>query len=109
MQATNGNFYGTAAGGAHANDGVLFRLSVDLGPFVETLPTSGRVGTAVRILGNDLGGASSVTFNGTAAAFTVNSAGTAISTAVPGGATTGPVQVVTPGETLLSNVPFRVP
>jgi hypothetical protein len=32
-----------------------------------------------------------------------------VTTAVPTGATTGTVQVVTPNGTLLSNVPFRVP
>jgi hypothetical protein len=32
-----------------------------------------------------------------------------ITTTVPAGATTGTVQVVTPNDTLSSNVPFRVP
>lgn len=67
------------------------------------------MGAPVTILGNDLTGASSVTFNGTAAVFTVNSTGTAISTTVPVGATTGTVQVVTLSNgTLSSNVPFTV-
>jgi NADPH-dependent curcumin reductase CurA len=42
-----------------------------LGPFVKFLPASGRVGSEVGILGNSLKGATSVTFNGTAAKFTV--------------------------------------
>jgi uncharacterized protein (TIGR03437 family) len=74
---------------------------------VETNPTSGKVGSAVKILGTDLTGATSVTFNGTAATFTVVSK-SLITTTVPLGATTGTVQVVTPGGTLSSNVPFRV-
>jgi hypothetical protein len=41
------------------------------------------VETAVKILGSNLTGATSVTFNGTAAVFTVNSTGAAISTTVP--------------------------
>jgi hypothetical protein len=82
---------------------------VGLGPFVETLPTHGKVGATIEILGTDLTGATGVTFNGTVATFTVNSSGTAISTTVPTGATTGPVQVVTPNRTLSSNMPFRVP
>jgi len=41
--------------------------------------------------------------------FTVNATGTAISTTVPAGATSGTVQVVTPTGTLSSNVAFRVP
>jgi hypothetical protein len=87
----------------------IFSLSVGLGPFVETQTTSGEVGSPVTILGTNLTGATNVTFNGTVATFTVNSSGTAISTTVPTGATTGPVQVVTPNRTLSSNMPFRVP
>jgi uncharacterized protein (TIGR03437 family) len=65
------------------------------------------VGAAVKILGSDLIGATSVTFNGTAATFTVVSR-YLITTTVPAGATTGTVQVVTPNGTLSSNLPFRV-
>jgi uncharacterized repeat protein (TIGR03803 family) len=108
VQATHGNFYGTTySGGANSYYGTIFSLSVGLGPFVKTLPTSGKVGAAVKILGTNLTGATSVSFNGTAAAFTVVSA-SEISTTVPAGATTGKVQVTTPGGTLLSNLAFRV-
>jgi uncharacterized protein (TIGR03437 family) len=55
----------------------------------------------------DLTGASSVTFNGTAAVFDVVSS-SEITTTVPAGTTTGTVQVVTPSGTLSSNLPFRV-
>jgi hypothetical protein len=65
------------------------------------------VGAAVRILGESLTGATGVTFNGTAATFTVVSS-TLISTTVPAGATTGEVQVTTPSGKLFSNVPFVV-
>ena len=111
VQATNGTFYGTTFYGGNCGDtdgcGTLFSLSVGLGQFVKTLPTSGKVGAVVEILGTDLTGATSVTFNGTAAVFTVKSA-SEITTTVPTGATTGKVQVMTSGGTLLSNVPFRV-
>ena len=113
VQATNGNFYGTTVfGGTHCQPiydcgGTVFVLSTGLGPFVETLPTSGKVGATVKILGTDLTGATSVTFNGTAATLTVVSR-SFIRTAVPAGATTGYVQVVTPHGTLTSNVVFRV-
>jgi uncharacterized repeat protein (TIGR03803 family) len=107
VQATNGDFYGTTSAGGANNDGTVFRLSVGLGPFVETQTTSGEVGAAVKILGSDLTGASSVTFNGTAAMFTVVSR-YLITTTVPDGASTGKVEVVTPSGTLSSNVPFRV-
>jgi uncharacterized repeat protein (TIGR03803 family) len=107
FQGTNGDFYGTTGGGGTNGYGVVYSLSTGLGPFVETKPTSGKVAKAVQILGTDLTGATSVTFNGTAATFTVVSA-TEITTKVPTGATTGPVQVVTPGGTLTSNVAFTV-
>jgi len=113
IQATNGNFYGeTVFGGTHCQPiyecgGTVFVLSTGLGPFVETLPTSGKVGAVVKILGTDLTGATRVTFNGTAATFTVGSS-SFIRTAVPAGATTGYIQVVTPSGTLTSNVFFRV-
>lgn len=62
---------------------------------------------AVTILGTDLTGATSVTFNGTAATFTVVSA-SQIKTTVPTGATTGAVEVTTPSSTLSSNSVFHV-
>jgi uncharacterized repeat protein (TIGR03803 family) len=107
VQDTNGDLYGTTLyGGAH-NVGAVFSLSVGLGPFVKTLPISGKTGAAVEILGTALTGTTSVTFNGTEAAFTVVSP-TEITTTVPAGATSGKVQVITPGGTLSSNVAFRV-
>jgi len=107
VQDTNGKFYGTAPDGGAKGDGTVFSLSVGLGPFVETQPTSGKVGAAVKILGTDLTGATSVTFNGTAAVFKVVSA-SLITTNIPTGATTGTVEVKTPKGTLKSNVAFRV-
>ena len=49
--------------------GTVFSLSVGLGPFVETRPTFGQVGEVVEILGTDLTGAGSVSFDGTPAVF----------------------------------------
>jgi uncharacterized protein (TIGR03437 family) len=74
---------------------------------VETQRSYGTVGAVIKILGTDLAGATSVSFNGTAAAFTVVSP-SLIAATVPAGATSGKVQVVTPSRTLSSNVPFRV-
>lgn len=117
-QDTNGNFYGTTwLGGASATCtscsppgtgyGTVFSLATGLKPFVETQPTSGKAGAAVRILGTNLTGATSVTFNGTAAVFKVVSS-SEITTTVPAGATSGTVKVVTSAATLSSNVKFRV-
>jgi uncharacterized repeat protein (TIGR03803 family) len=108
LQDTNGDFYGTTQEGGTNGDGTIFRLSLGLAPFVKTLPTVGLVGSPVKILGSDLTGATSVTFNDVPAAFTVVSA-REISTTVPTAATTGKVEVVTPSSTLVSNVGFAVP
>ena len=108
VQGTNGDFYGTTSGDGAGGAGTVFGLSVGLGAFVETLPASGKVGAAVKILGTGLTGASSVTFNGTAAVFTVVSS-SEITTTVPAGATTGPVRVTTPAGTFTSSSAFRVP
>jgi uncharacterized repeat protein (TIGR03803 family) len=108
VQATDGNLYGTTADGGANGEGTVFSLSVGLGPFLEPQPAAAKIEATVNILGTNLTGATSVTFNGTAAKFTVLSS-SEITTTVPSGATTGEVQVVTPNGTLSSNVSFRVP
>jgi uncharacterized repeat protein (TIGR03803 family) len=109
IQATNGDFYGTTSlGGVNPSSyGSVFSLSVGLAPFVETRPTAGKVAAKVTILGNNLKGTTSVSFNGTAATFTVVSE-SEITTTVPTGATTGAVEVTTPSGKLKSNTKFRV-
>jgi hypothetical protein len=84
----NGTFYGMAAFGGLYFDGTLFSLDVGLAPFAITVPTSGKIGQKAMILGSNLIGATSVTFNGAPAAFAVVSRGE-ISARVPSGATTG--------------------
>lgn len=106
FQATRGTFYPTNQGGI-ASYGKIDQLSVGLGPFVETLPTSGRVGTGIKILGTNLTGATGVSFNGVAALFKVVSS-SEITATVPPGASTGPVTVTTPSGTLSSNTNFLV-
>src|ERR1039457_6426327 len=75
VQDTNGDFYGTTESGGRANGGggygTVFRVSVGLGPFVKPRPPYGKAGAAIKILGTNLAGATSVSFNGTAAVFTV--------------------------------------
>ena len=107
MQATDGNIYGTTIYGGANSDGTVFRLVSGLGPFVEPQPSAGKAGVTIVILGNGLSGSTAVTFNGTPATFKVLS-NAAISTQVPTGATTGMIQVTTPGGILTSNVPFRI-
>jgi uncharacterized repeat protein (TIGR03803 family) len=107
---TNGTFYGTTwSGGKNGSYGTLFSLATGLGPFVETIPASGKVGTKVIILGTNLKGATAVNFNGTAATFKVVGS-SEITTTVPTGATSGTVTVTTLGGTTLnSSVAFQVP
>jgi uncharacterized repeat protein (TIGR03803 family) len=106
-QGTDGLFYGATTYGGSSNAGTVFALDNGLSPFVKTAPVAGKVGKSVLILGNGLTGSSSVTFNGVAAAFTVES-DTYIKAIVPPGATTGTVSVVTPAGTLNSNPQFVV-
>lgn len=108
MQDTNGTFYGTTYTAGPGGYGTVFSLSTGLRPFVKTNPSSGKVGAAVIILGTNLTGAASVSFNGTTAAFSVVS-DSEIETTVPAGATSGTVKVVTATTTTIeSNTRFRV-
>jgi uncharacterized repeat protein (TIGR03803 family) len=107
IQGTNGVFYGTTYQGGTYGYGTIYSLSTGQAPFVSTRPTIGKVGETVTIIGYKLTGATSVTFNGVPASFTVDGS-TAITTTVPAGATTGKVQVVTPSGTLTSNIAFEV-
>jgi uncharacterized repeat protein (TIGR03803 family) len=118
VQATDGNLYGTTqegpigipgCSGVGGFDvcGTIFKLDVGLAPFVKTVPASGSVGTSVIILGTNLTGATNVKFNGTSATFSVVSSSEITATA-PAGATTGEVDVETPGGKLSSNIPFTV-
>ncbi|HEV2397766.1 MAG TPA: choice-of-anchor tandem repeat GloVer-containing protein [Candidatus Sulfotelmatobacter sp.] len=109
LQATDGNFYGTTLQGGEQNQyGTVFKLSTGLGPFVQSVTTSGKVGAAVTILGTNLTGSTAVNFGAASASFTVNSTGSAITTTVPSGATTASITVTTPSGTLKSNATFKV-
>jgi uncharacterized repeat protein (TIGR03803 family) len=102
-QGTDGSFYGTTTAG----NGTVFNLSMGLGAFVELIPDAGTVGTSVIVLGNNLKGATSVTFNDVPATFKVVS-NTEIKATVPSGASSGTVSVDTSSGILNSNIAFRV-
>jgi uncharacterized repeat protein (TIGR03803 family) len=109
MQATNGNLYGTTTLGGASNNGTVFSLSVGLGPFVEALTYSGKVGNTIEFLGQGFTSSSTVSFNGTKSPMVkVSPSGTYLTATVPNGATTGFVTVTTSGGTLKSNKIFRV-
>ena len=81
LQGTDGNLYG-------ATTTTIYRVSVGLPPYLKPVLINGTVGSPLTILGNGLTDATSVTFNGVAATFTVVS-DTEITTNIPTGATTG--------------------
>lgn len=111
FQGTNGVLYGTTVAGGTSttcpNCGVIYGLNYGLSAFVQAVPAAGQVGQTILILGKQFTNASSVTFNGTPAAFTVMS-DTFIKAQVPAGATTGTIVVTSPNGTFSQNVAFQV-
>lgn len=113
MLHTNGILYGATVSGGVPDScsgfgcGILFSVTNNLKPFVETMLNSGKVGAVVTILGTNLTGTTAVKFNQTPASFTVLSSAQ-IRATVPVGATTGTLQVVTPSGTLESIKAFTV-
>jgi uncharacterized repeat protein (TIGR03803 family) len=106
LEDTSGIFYGTTTTGGANGDGVMFSLSTGLSKFILARPNYGKAGNTIKILGNALNGASSVTFNGTPATFTVVQ-GSLISATVPVGVTTGKIKVVTPSGTISTFLNFQ--
>lgn len=106
-QDSNGDFYGATYEGGSSGHGTLFKLSLGLAPFLALQSVSGKVGSTVRILGDNLKGSTSVSFNG-ASAKLVAISDTAITATVPIGASTGLVRVMTTGGPLSSSVVFTV-
>jgi uncharacterized repeat protein (TIGR03803 family) len=108
LQHTNGLLYGTTEAGGIYGDGALYSLDMGFQPCIAFVLSAGSVGRQAQILGQNLTGATSVTFNGVpATSFSVKS-DTYMTAIVPAGATTGPVVVTTPTGTLTSNVNFRI-
>jgi uncharacterized repeat protein (TIGR03803 family) len=107
VQGTDGSFYGATASGGGEEEGVIYRISVGLGPFVSFIRGAAEVGQEFGVLGQGFSGHVTVSFNGIPASSVVKSS-TLIEATVPDGATTGYVTVTTPTGTLTSNVPFHV-
>src|SRR5262249_6670462 len=115
LQHTNGVLYSDTLQGGTGNVspctagscGVFYQLKASLPAFVSLLSNSGKVGKSVEFLGQGFTAATTISFNGTPAISSVNSAAFLTAT-VPGGATTGFVTVTTSPATLTMNKIFRV-
>jgi len=107
-QHTNGILYGTTMNGGASYLGTVFSFDVGLGPFVTFVLNRGQSGAIAQILGTGLTGATAVTFNGVPAASFSAFSDSYMTATVPSGATSGRVQVTTPGGTLTSNQSFLV-
>jgi uncharacterized repeat protein (TIGR03803 family) len=110
IRDAQGNLYGTTWGsimfGCELNCGSVFKL-VAPPEITKFSPTSGAIGSTVSISGVSLSQSTAVTFNGVAAAFTVN-ADRLVTATVPAGATTGAIAITSPGGTATSSTNFTV-
>jgi uncharacterized repeat protein (TIGR03803 family) len=115
IQHTNGILYGDTLGGGSGNKincggnlcGVFYSVDAGLKPYAGFVNWWGAVGNTIEILGQGLTGTTAVSFNGTAATFTVVS-DTYLTAVVPTGTTPGFVTVATPGGVLTTNRKFKV-
>jgi hypothetical protein len=103
--ATNGPISVTTAGGTAYSEN--FTVIIPLPAITSFSPASGLVGNLVTITGVNFTGATNVSFNGTAAAYTIDNDGQ-ITVQVPVGATTGPITVTTAGGVAPSETTFTV-
>jgi Subtilase family len=101
--ATTGPISVTSPGGT-ATSAAPFTVAPRITGFT---PASGKVGATVVVNGANFTGATAVTFNGTSAVFTVNSA-IKITATVPAGATAGKIGVTTPAGSATSAATFSV-
>lgn len=104
--ATDGPFEVVNIAGS-AQSANRFVVAFDPPVITSFTPLQGIAGATVTINGQNFIGVSAVQFNGVAAAFTVLS-GTQIRTAVPAGATSGPITVVTDNGAGSSSTAFTV-
>jgi len=106
VEDTSGFLDGVTSSGGLYGFGTGYNLSLGLSPFVRATPGFGKVGATITLTG-PLYGATSVTFNGVPALFTVVGF-SQISTTVPSNATSGNISVVTSVGPVTSAVAFRV-
>ncbi len=110
MQGSDGKFYGSSANGGFSNAGTAWTYDIGLPkpqPHLHiSYPASGPVGSKILFSGNNLLGATAVSFNGVPATTFGNTSVNYVYAQVPAGATTGQVIITTPNGA--ANVPFTV-
>lgn len=107
IQHTNGILYGEDYAGGDAGYGEFYSVNDSLKSFAALVPSVGKVGKTVGILGHGFKGATAVSFNGVSAKFTIKSS-TFLEATVPSGATTGKVTVTRSSGKLVSKQNFQV-
>ena len=112
IEGMDGKLYGDATTGGNIGAGAIFSLDIGLPeplPLVSGLyPSGGSAGQQVILWGDYLLGATSVTFNGTAAPGAISTSKQSVLVSVPAGATTGPVTVTTANGTFTTTQSFTV-
>jgi hypothetical protein len=92
-----------------ASNAFAFTVDAPPAPTITSFkPASGPVGTTVTLTGTGFSGVSAVTFNGVVATTFAAPNDTTITAKVPTGATTGTIQVTTPGGSVNSATVFTV-
>lgn len=111
MQGSDGKLYAAGDDINHGDKIVILAIDAGLPPPAPSIagfrPLSGTAGSEVVISGASYVGATGVVFNGVSAQFVVNASGV-ITATVPVGASSGPIQVTTPGGSAASQTDFTV-
>lgn len=110
FSATSNTVYRIAVAGYDGASGsvTLNFNQVFVAPVISSFsPTNGAIGSSVTVSGSNFVGVSAVTFNNTAATFSVLTA-TQLVASVPVGATTGALRVTTPGGIATSAASFTL-
>jgi len=112
VQGSDGKLYGASQDVGTYGGGTIWQLDAGLPPPLphvgSVLPQAGSTGQKVLLWGTNLLGASSVSFNGTAASHIQVANSQAVWAWVPEGATTGPVTITTPNGSFTTTGSFTV-
>ncbi|MGA8151569.1 MAG: choice-of-anchor tandem repeat GloVer-containing protein [Terriglobales bacterium] len=107
IQHTNGILYGEDDAGGEYENGEFYSVNESLKSFAGLVPSVGKVGKTVGILGHGFKSTTAVSFNGVGAKYTIKSS-TFLEATVPTGATTGKVTVTRSSGKLVSKQKFEV-